>query len=63
MLKLLSQITFEEYMYWLGYVFISNAIANFISSLNEIDAETPIIKSIIYSVAGLCLIFYFKAKI
>lgn len=63
MLKLLSEITFEMYMYYLGYTLISVAIANLFSCLNEIDAEKYIIKAIIYSLVGVFLIFYFKSKI
>ena len=63
MLNLLSQITFEMYMYYLGYILISVAIVNLFSCLNEIDAEKYIIKAIIYSLVGVFLIFYFKSKI
>ena len=63
MLKLLSEITFEMYMYYLVYTLISVAIANLFSCLNEIDAEKYIIKAIIYSLVGVFLIFYFKSKI
>lgn len=63
MLNLLSQITFEMYMYYLGYTLISVAIGNLFSCLNEIDAEKYIIKALIYSLVGVFLIFYFKFKI
>lgn len=63
MLELLSQITFEMYMYYLGYTLISVAIGNLFGCLNEIDAEKYIIKAIIYSLVGIFLIFYFKSKI
>lgn len=63
MLELLSQITFEMYMYYLGYTLISVAIGNLFGCLNEIDAESYIIKAIIYSLVGIFLIFYFKSKI
>ncbi len=63
MLKLLSEITFEMYMYYLGYTLISVAIGNLFGCLNEIDAEKYIIKAIIYSLVGVFLIFYFKSKI
>lgn len=63
MLKLLSEITFEMYMYYLGYTLISVAIGNLFGCLNEIEAENYIIKAIIYSIVGVFLIFYFKSKI
>jgi len=63
MLNLLSQITFEMYMYYLGYTLISVAIGNLFSCLNEIETEKYIIKAIIYSLVGVFLIFYFKSKI
>lgn len=63
MLKFLSEITFEMYMYYLGEALIILGIVNLFSCLDETYIEKDIIESIIYFIVGVFLIFYFKSKI